>query len=89
MDILIDRLRLVLVSLLSETFGGENVFLIVVNLLLLALGLFVIIKGGDAFVDAATWIAEVSGIPKFIVGATVVSLATTLPELLTSAFAAS
>lgn len=89
MDILIDRLRLALVSLLSETFGGENVFLIVVNLLLLALGLFVIIKGGDAFVDAATWIAEVSGIPKFIVGATVVSLATTLPELLTSAFAAS
>lgn len=89
MDVLIDRLRSVLVSALSGAFGGENVFLIVVNLLLLALGLFVIIKGGDAFVDAATWIAEVSGIPKFIVGATVVSLATTLPELLTSVFAAS
>ena len=89
MDVLIDRLRSVLVSALSGAFGGEGVFLIVVNLLLLALGLLVIIKGGDAFVDAATWIAEVSGIPKFIVGATVVSLATTLPELLTSVFAAS
>lgn len=54
----------------------------------LALGLALIVKGGDIFVDAAAWIAEVSGIPKFVVGATVVSLATTLPELLTSSFAA-
>ncbi len=59
-----------------------------VTLLLLALGIVLIIKGGDVFVDAATWIAEVSGIPKFIVGATVVSVATTLPELLVSVFAA-
>lgn len=46
------------------------------------------IKGGDWFVDAATWIAEAFGIPKFIVGATVVSFATTLPEMLVSVFAA-
>ncbi|MFY9197786.1 MAG: calcium/sodium antiporter [Acutalibacteraceae bacterium] len=52
------------------------------------LGLVLIIKGGDLFVDAASWIAEVSGIPKFIIGATIVSLATTLPELLVSVFAA-
>ena len=32
--------------------------------------------------------AEVSGIPKLIVGATIVSLATTLPEMLVSAFSA-
>lgn len=38
--------------------------------------------------DAATWIAEVSGIPKIIVGATIVSIATTLPELLVSVMAA-
>lgn len=88
MDFLIDWVRDKAVMSLSGLTGGENVWLIVVNLLLLALGLFVIIKGGDLFVDAATWIAEVSGIPKFIIGATVVSLATTLPELLTSAFAA-
>ncbi len=56
--------------------------------LMLAVGIVLIVKGGDVFVDAATWIAEVSGIPKLIVGATVVSLATTLPELLVSAMAA-
>ena len=52
-------------------------------------GIILIVKGGDWFVDAASWIAEVSGIPKLIVGATIVSLATTLPELLVSAMAAS
>jgi cation:H+ antiporter len=57
-------------------------------ILLLGIGLILIIKGGDLFVDAATWMAEAFGIPKFIVGATVVSLATTLPELLVSAIAA-
>ena len=61
---------------------------LVVTLLLLVLGIALIVKGGDVFVDAATWIAEVSGIPKFIIGATVVSVATTLPELLVSVFAA-
>ncbi len=55
---------------------------------LFGVGLLCIIKGGDWFVDAASWIAEVSGIPHFIVGATVVSLATTLPEVLVSVMAA-
>ena len=56
-------------------------------ILLFLLGLVLIIKGGDFFVDAASWIAEVSGIPKFLIGATIVSLATTLPELLVSLMA--
>ncbi len=58
------------------------------TLLLFALGIVLVIKGGDYFVDAATWIAEVSGIPKLIIGATVVSVATTLPEMLVSVLAA-
>lgn len=53
-----------------------------------AVGLVCIIKGGDWFVDAAAWIASVSGIPQFIVGATIVSLATTLPEIIVSVMAA-
>lgn len=61
---------------------------ILIVLLLFVLGIILILKGGDYFVDAASWIAEVSGIPKFIVGATVVSIATTLPELIVSAMAA-
>ena len=59
---------------------------IVIALYLLRIVL--IVKGGDLFVDAASWMAEVSGIPKLIVGATVVSLATTLPEQLVSIMAA-
>lgn len=55
---------------------------------LFILGIVLIVKGGDYFVDAAVWMAEASGIPKFIIGATVVSFATTLPELLVSVMAA-
>lgn len=70
---------------MAINFTGSNLFTV---LLLFAAGLIFIIKGGDWFVDAATWIAEAFGIPKFIVGATVVSFATTLPEMLVSVFAA-
>ena len=56
----------------------------VITVALFALGLLLIIKGGDCFVDAAVCIANATGIPKFIIGATVVSLATTLPELTVS-----
>ncbi|MDM8534140.1 calcium/sodium antiporter [Clostridiaceae bacterium HSG29] len=52
--------------------------------LLFAVGLILIIKGGDLFVDAAVWLAEITGIPHIIIGATVVSLGTTLPELFVS-----
>ena len=61
---------------------------ILATVLLFCLGLILIVKGGDYFVEAAAWMAEVSGIPKFVIGATVVSLATTLPELLVSLLAA-
>lgn len=59
-----------------------------VIILLFLVGIVFIVKGGDYFVDAASWIAEVSGIPKLIIGATIVSLATTLPEMLVSVMAA-
>ena len=61
---------------------------IIYAVILFVIGLVLIVKGGDVFVDAATWIAEATGIPKFIIGATVVSFATTLPELLVSSIAA-
>lgn len=59
-----------------------------ITILLFCLGAVLVIKGGDWFVDAASWIAEVSGIPKLIIGATIVSVATTLPEMLVSVMAA-
>ena len=70
---------------MSLNFTGSTPLWIV---LLFAAGLVCIIKGGDLFVDAAGWIAEASGIPKFIIAATIVSFATTLPEMLVSVFAA-
>ena len=62
--------------------------LLAIAAVLFIVGLVLIIKGGDWFVDSAAWFAEATGIPKFVVGATVVSFATTLPELLVSVRAA-
>ena len=54
------------------------------TVLLFLVGLVLIVKGGDWFLDGAVWIAESTGVPRFIIGATIVSLATTLPELTVS-----
>ena len=70
-------------------FGGlSGGWLIAVAAVIFAVGLVLTIKGGDWFVDSASWFAEATGIPKFVVGATIVSFATTLPELLVSVRAA-
>lgn len=61
---------------------------VLIPALLFLVGILLIVKGGDLFVDASTWMAEASGIPKFLIGATVVSLATTLPEIIVSLMAA-
>ena len=55
--------------------------------LFFVIGLFIIVKGGDLFIDGAVWIAYKTGIPSAIVGATIVSIATTLPELFVSTVA--
>lgn len=55
-----------------------------ITVLLFLVGLALIVKGGDWFLDGAVWIAETTGVPRFIIGATIVSLATTLPELTVS-----
>ncbi len=49
--------------------------------------LIFVIKGGDIFVDSSIKIATKSKIPPIIVGATIVSIATTLPELIVSIIA--
>ena len=56
-------------------------------IILFIIGLVIIVKGGDWFVEAAVWVAEVTGVPKMLIGATVVSLATTLPEFFVSVIA--
>lgn len=51
-------------------------------------GLLLLIKGGDWFVDGATGIAHRFHIPDLLIGATVVSIGTTLPEVMVSATSA-
>ena len=57
-------------------------------LVMFVIGVILVVKGGDLFVDAASWIARAFGIPSFIIGATIVSIATTLPEMIVSITAA-
>ena len=54
------------------------------SVLFFAIGLVLLIKGGDWFVDGATGIAKRFKLPDIVVGATVVSIGTTLPEVMVS-----
>ena len=56
-----------------------------VPVLLFVLGLILLIKGGDWFVDGSVELAHRLHVPELIIGATVVSIGTTLPEVLVSA----
>lgn len=56
----------------------------ILSVLLFAVGLVLLIKGGDWFVDGATGIAKRFNLPDIVVGATVVSIGTTLPEVMVS-----
>jgi cation:H+ antiporter len=56
------------------------------DLLLLGVGLILIIKGGDFFVSSSVRIAEQLRMPRVVIGSTLVSLATTTPELTVSIF---
>ena len=59
-----------------------------VPILLFIVGLICLIKGGDWFVDGAAGIAKRFNMPEILVGATVVSIGTTLPEVMVSASSA-
>ena len=56
--------------------------------LLFIVGLVLLIKGGDWFVDGATGIAHRFHLPELLIGATIVSIGTTLPEVMVSATSA-
>ncbi len=58
------------------------------SLVLFAVGVTLLIKGGDWFVDSAVGIAKRFRVPEIIIGATVVSIGTTLPEVMVSVTAA-
>ncbi len=59
-----------------------------IPVLLFAAGLLCLIKGGDWFVDSAVGLARRFRLPELLIGATVVSIGTTLPEVMVSASSA-
>ena len=57
-------------------------------IVLFAVGALLLIKGGDWFVDGSVGIAKRFHVPEIVIGATVVSVGTTLPEVMVSLTAA-
>ena len=68
-------------------FGAKPRLIMLLDTAIVAVSLALIAKGGDLFVDSSVYIARALHIPRFIVGGTLVSLATTTPELVVSATA--
>lgn len=60
---------------------------LLIILLFLILGLFFIIKSSDTLIDACFLFASFTGISKVVIGATLISTATALPEIVTSIIA--
>lgn len=48
------------------------------------IGLIIIVKGGDFFIEASIWFSLKTGISYVVIGATIISIATTLPEFFVS-----
>lgn len=63
-------------------------FGLVGTVVLFVIGLVALIKGGDWFVDGSVGIAKKFRVPELLIGATVVSIGTTLPEVMVSATSA-
>ena len=58
------------------------------SILLFLVGLLCLIKGGDWFVEGASALARRFHLPELLIGATVVSIGTTLPEVMVSTMSA-
>jgi cation:H+ antiporter len=59
-----------------------------VSVILLIIGLALLIKGSQFFVESAAYIARHFGVSELIIGLTLVSMGTSLPELGASVYAA-
>ena len=61
---------------------------VVIQLVLLAIGFVMLVKGADWFVEGASKVAEKFGIPQLVIGLTIVAIGTSLPEAAVSVSAA-
>ena len=70
---------------LTEQLGLETGFAYCMILIIsIVVGLFLLTKGGGALSDHSSHLAKVLGVPSVVVGLTIVSIATSTPELFTS-----
>ncbi|MCH2175648.1 MAG: calcium/sodium antiporter [Lentisphaeria bacterium] len=60
----------------------------IVNIVLFIIGVYILIKGSDIFVEGAASVARKYGVPDIVIGLTLVSIGTSLPELATDIVAA-
>ena len=67
---------------------GNSALDIVVNVLIFVAGTSVLVKGSDWFIDAAANLARRWGVSEIVIGLTLVSIGTSLPELASSTYAA-
>ena len=71
-----------------NSFVTENVSnSILYNSIVFVIGLVILIKGADWFIDAASYIAKKAHVPDIVIGLTLVSIGTSLPELATNVYA--
>lgn len=68
------------ISSFIRTPGMEDIMQIMLQLLLLAVGFVMLIKGANWFVDGASKIADKFGIPQLVIGLTIVAMGTSAPE---------
>jgi cation:H+ antiporter len=57
---------------------------VIVNLVVLLVSLFLLVKGSEVFVDYVTVFAKKVGLSEFVIGLTLVAFGTSIPELISS-----
>jgi cation:H+ antiporter len=72
-------------ALLQQFVAGQSIPML---LLIIVVCIALLSKGADWMIDGVVDLAERTGLPKIVIGATVVSLGTTLPEAFVSVMAA-
>ena len=78
-------LAIVASQILSSNLGGNNILYSII-ILMLALGLLVV--SADFFIEGAKGLARRGGIPEVVIGLTIVSIGTSLPEILVTSTSA-
>ena len=59
---------------------------VALNILIFIVGLTLLVVGSDWFIDAAAYIAHKFDVPDVIIGLTLVSIGTSLPEFVTNMY---